>query len=59
MNKWLEIIIGIILVIDIIAIFSTNFLSFGKNALTFFLGGIIWLIILLGIMFVIFGLAKR
>ncbi len=59
MNKWLEIIIGIILLVDILAIFITNFLTFGKDALTFLLGGIIWIIILIGIALLVFGLTKK
>jgi hypothetical protein len=56
MNKWLEILIGLILLIDILTIFITNFRGFAKNSLVFLQGGIIWFIILMGILFIFLGL---
>ena len=58
MNKWLEIIIGVILLIDILAVFIKNFYGFGKDALVFLLGGIIWLAILMGLLFLIIGITN-
>jgi len=58
MNKWLEILIGLILLIDILTVFITNFRGFAKSSLVFLQGGIIWIIILIGIILVLLGLTN-
>ncbi len=66
MNKWMEIIIGLILTIGtiLIAFISSiyNWVLFGKNfnllysAWVFFKGGIFWLILLIGFLLIVLGI---
>jgi len=57
MNKWLEILVGLILVIAPIYVWINNFWSMGSAALTFFKGGLIWLVILIGALFLMLGIS--
>jgi hypothetical protein len=57
MNKWLELLTGLVLVI--LAILGWALLpgGWGQAALTFLKGGIIWLVILVGLLFLMLGLS--
>ncbi|HTY44199.1 MAG TPA: hypothetical protein VMC80_03075 [Patescibacteria group bacterium] len=58
MNKWLEILFGLILVIVPIYIaWGGVFSSFGTAAIQFLKGGIVWIVILVGLLFVMLGIS--
>ena len=57
MNKWAEILIGLILVIVAVYAGMTNLWGFGRAALEFLKGGIIWLIIMIGLLFLMLGIS--
>ncbi|MFW6233266.1 MAG: hypothetical protein ACOC3Z_01235 [Nanoarchaeota archaeon] len=58
MNKWIKIIFGLIILIVCILLFFPNMFleSWGKNALVLIKGGIVWFLILLGILFIFLGI---
>ncbi|MEM3405456.1 MAG: hypothetical protein QW117_00570 [Candidatus Pacearchaeota archaeon] len=62
MNKWLELLIGLILLVGAI-IFAFNsanwgaFWNFKHAAWEFFKGGLIWFVILIGVLFIILGIS--
>lgn len=58
MNKFITILIGLILLIIPIYAWIVNFAGFGTAALTFLQGGIIWLLILIGAVSLIIGLSS-
>ena len=58
MNKWLEILIGLVLVIGSIYVWGINLFDFGKSALVFLKGGIIWAIILIGVILIFLGISE-
>ncbi len=61
MNKWLELFIGIVLIISAILVWGFSyqwgdFWNFGRAAWEFLKGGIIWFIIGLGLIFILLGI---
>ena len=61
MNKWLEIVLGLILIIIAVLIWAftlgLGFWDFGSAAWEFLKGGIVWLIIILGLLFLMLGIS--
>lgn len=62
MNKWLEILIGLVLVIASILVWALspnwgNFWNFGTAAWEFLKGGAIWLVIMMGVLFLMLGIS--
>jgi len=62
MNKWLELIVGLILVIVpiVIAWYSgswSDFWNFRHAAWEFFKGGLFWLIVGIGALFILLGIS--
>ena len=57
MNKWLEIILGLILLVVAIYAWVTNIWNLGTSALAFFKGGIVWFVILIGFLFLVLGIS--
>jgi hypothetical protein len=58
MNKWFEILIGLILVIATILIVFTNFAPSWSEATWIVLkGGIIWAVFLIGLLFIMLGIS--
>lgn len=57
MNKWLEILTGLILVIAPVIVAISNFWGFGTAALDFFKGGLIWFVALIGLLFLMLGIS--
>jgi hypothetical protein len=65
MNKWLEILLGLILLIGaiLVAFYSVPWVLFGKsfNFLTpawiVLKGGLFWLVFLIGLLFIILGIS--
>jgi hypothetical protein len=57
MNKWLEILIGLVLIIIAIYAWGINILGVGTAALELLKGGILWIIILVGAIFLLLGIS--
>jgi len=57
MNKWIEILLGLILIIAAVYAWGVNFLGAGTAALEFLKGGIVWFIILIGLLFLMLGIS--
>jgi hypothetical protein len=55
MNKWLEILVGLVLIVAAVYLWMAT--ALGTSALEFLKGGIMWLIILLGILFLMLGIS--
>ncbi len=58
MNKWLEILIGLILLVAPIYVWAINQWGFGTAALEFLKGGIIWFVIMVGLLFLLLGISN-
>lgn len=57
MNKWLEILVGLVFVIAAVVAWVTNSWDMGAAALAFLKGGIVWLVILIGLLFLMLGIS--
>ncbi len=57
MNKWLEILIGLIFVVVAVYAWGMNFWGFGAAAVSFFKGGLIWMILGIGLIFLLLGIS--
>ena len=57
MNKFTEILMGLILVIVPIYAWITNFWDVGTAATAFFKGGLVWMLILIGALFLMLGIS--
>ena len=57
MNKWLELLIGLILLVGGVYVWGANLLGFGEAALSFLQGGILWLILLIGLALILLGIS--
>ena len=58
MNKFIEILIGLIFLIVPVCAWIINFADFGTSALFFLKGGLIWLLIGIGATLLIIGLTE-
>jgi hypothetical protein len=56
MNKWLQILAGLILLLGGIFVWGMNFFSFGTSALTLLKGGIMWVVLFLGLILLVLGI---
>lgn len=57
MNKWAELLVGMILLVGAIYTGGMNLLGLGTAALEFLKGGIVWLVIMIGLLFVMLGIS--
>jgi predicted phage tail protein len=57
MNKWIEILLGLIFLNGAIFTWGFNLWNFGEAALNFFKGGLVWMIILIGFIFIVLGIS--
>ena len=62
MNKWTEILLGLFLILSAVLIWAYssqwgNFWNFGTAAWEFLKGGIIWFIIMIGLLFLMLGIS--
>jgi hypothetical protein len=59
MNKWLEIFVGLILIVVAVAEWGLNYtgLDFGAAALQVLKGGIVWFVIMIGLLFLMLGIS--
>jgi len=56
MNKWLELLTGLVLVVAAILVWGLV-PSWGAAALDFLKGGLVWLVIILGLLFLMLGIS--
>ncbi len=62
MNKWSEILLGLILLVGAILVWSYSlswpaFWDFGRPAWEVFKGGLMWFVILMGLLFIMLGIS--
>ena len=57
MNKWFELLTGLILVNVPIYLWWMNTWNLGEAALTFFKGGLMWFVIMIGLLFITLGIS--
>jgi hypothetical protein len=61
MNKWLELLIGLILLIGaiLVAFYSQGWgtFNFWSAAWSFLKGGVIWFVIMIGLLFILLGIS--
>jgi len=57
MNKWLELLVGLVLVIAAICLWGYKPWGFGTAALEFLKGGLVWFVILIGLLFLMLGIS--
>jgi len=57
MNKWLEILFGLILVAGSIYVAWGIYPAWGAAAREFLQGGIVWFVILIGLLFLMLGIS--
>lgn len=57
MNKWLELLVGLVLIIASVYAWGMNVFGMGTAALNFLKGGLVWIVIMMGILFIILGIS--
>lgn len=57
MDKFLELLIGLVFLLVPIYVWIINLWSVGDAATSFFKGGLVWLLILIGIIFILLGIS--
>ena len=57
MNKWLEILVGLILIVAAVYAWGMNYYAIGQAALSFLKGGIVWFVIMIGLLFLMLGIS--
>lgn len=60
MNKWLELIVGLILLVGAVVLVFPGMplASWGKDALTILKGGLTWIVIISGLVLIILGISE-
>ena len=56
MNKWFELLLGLVFVTASVYAWGMNIWGMGTAALSVLKGGIMWIVILMGILFIILGI---
>jgi hypothetical protein len=57
MNKLIELLVGLVLLLVPIYAWITNFWNVGEAATMFFKGGLVWLLLLIGAVFILVGIS--
>jgi len=57
MNKWLEILVGLVLIALAIYAWGMDLYGFGESALMFLKGGIVWFVIMIALVFILLGIS--
>lgn len=57
MNKWLELLIGLIFVTGPVYVWGMNTWELGDAALTFLKGGLVWFFVMIGLLFLMLGVS--
>lgn len=63
MNKWAEILLGLVLIIIAVLVWAYSyswgsFWNFGTAAWEFFKGGLLWFVIMIGLLFLMLGISE-
>lgn len=58
MNKFVEILLGLVFLLVPVFAWIVNFAGFGAAALGFLKGGIVWMSLMIGAVFLVMGLAS-
>jgi hypothetical protein len=58
MNKWTEILLGLILLSAAVYAWGLDLYGFGTAALEFLKGGIVWFVIMIGFLFILLGISE-
>jgi uncharacterized membrane protein len=58
MNKWIQLLAGLVLLLGGIFVFGMNFFGFGSAALTVLKGAAMWIVLLVGLVLVILGISN-
>jgi hypothetical protein len=60
MNKWLELFIGLVLLVGAIALVFPGMplASWGKDALVLLKGGLTWIVVIAGLILIILGISE-
>jgi len=56
MNKWLELLLGLILIAGAVYVWGMNIYEFGDAALIFLKGGVIWFVIMISLLLIMLGI---
>ena len=57
MNKWTELLIGLVFVVAAVYVTGMNLWGFGSAALVVLKGGIVWGVLMIGLLFVMLGIS--
>lgn len=57
MNKWLELLVGLIFVIVAVSLWVMNYWGLGTAALEVLKGGLMWMVLGLGALFILLGIS--
>jgi len=57
MNRWFELLLGLILIAIAIYAWGMNLYGFGQAALLFLKGGIIWFVIMIALLLILLGIS--
>jgi hypothetical protein len=57
MNKFLELLVGLVFLLVPIYLWIINFWGVGDAAMIFFKGGLVWLLIFIGVVFILIGIS--
>lgn len=57
MNKWFELVLGLIFLNLAIFAWAMNLGGFGDAALSFLKGGLVWLVVMIGAVLIILGIS--
>ena len=57
MNKWLELLIGLIFITGPVYAWGMNVWGLGDAALAVFKGGLVWFLVMIGLLFLMLGVS--
>ena len=57
MNKWIELLFGLVLINLAVVAWWTNYWGLGEATLTFFKGGLVWFVIGIGLLLILLGIS--
>ena len=57
MNKWIELLLGLVLIAAAIYAWGINLWGMGASALAFLKGGIVWFVIGIGLLLIMLGIS--
>ena len=58
MNKWAEILLGLIFLVVAVYVWGMDYLGLGTAALEVLKGGLLWFVLLIGLLFILLGISE-